>query len=405
MNKLKKFFKFNLHGEQGGVVILVAVSLIVLLGLAALVIDFGALYLARRQMVNAADATALAAVLAKNEAQAKKVAKEYADKNGAVGFDSKKDLEYEKHGGIVSVRVSRPVEFTFAQVLPGINEPSTLVGAIASAGKGPGNAIVPFVDVAWKFVCPCETACTCPVDCTCDPCECVDECTCPPCECEADCPCENGCTCLKFEYENQPYYIKNDEGTLPIKEFERFQLKYERWQYWEYDTSGVFPYLRLGDLSGGSDLSGAIAGGYEGNLEDVATGTDHMAEPGGTGGQGGGPLISGLESRLLMVGDPYCTHPDDLDDSINDETGYRNWYNCDLVVIMPLVVEKIHPKNFVIGGYATVLLDLEYGPTGKEVWAYFLEYLTYEDLMNLYPEGVLRNFTVRLIRHDSAFSN
>ncbi len=55
-NNLYGFFK----DDKGNVFILVAIALVVLLGMTVFAIDVGSLYLTRRQMVNAADAAALA---------------------------------------------------------------------------------------------------------------------------------------------------------------------------------------------------------------------------------------------------------------------------------------------------------------------------------------------------------
>jgi Flp pilus assembly protein TadG len=256
----------SLKDEHGGVIVLVALLLVVLMGITVLVIDVGELYLARRQMVNAADSAALAGVLGKNEQQARKAAEEYAEVNGAEGFNRNNDVRFKDIR--ISVKVSREVKYNFAQVL-GFGD-STIVSAVATAAKGPGNPIVPFVDVAWHFECPCDPECTCEVNCTCDPCECdpESECSCDPCECEADCPCDPECTCSYFEYDGNKYYMKNEAG-LPIKYGDYFELHYDRWQNWDGYTSGTFPYIRLGDQTGGSDLRAAIAGGYDGDLADL----------------------------------------------------------------------------------------------------------------------------------------
>ena len=62
MKRLKILLSFFVKSEQGGVLILVAFAMIVLLGMTALAVDGGNLYQNRREMVNAADAAAMAGV-------------------------------------------------------------------------------------------------------------------------------------------------------------------------------------------------------------------------------------------------------------------------------------------------------------------------------------------------------
>ncbi|MFZ3371523.1 MAG: pilus assembly protein TadG-related protein, partial [Desulfitobacteriaceae bacterium] len=79
--------------ERGSILVLVALSLSVLLGLSALVTDLGVIYVNYAQLQNALDATVLAGAqeLPNSTIQAQQVAKQYASKNGvpevAIGFD------------------------------------------------------------------------------------------------------------------------------------------------------------------------------------------------------------------------------------------------------------------------------------------------------------------------------
>lgn len=72
-------------GEQGAVAIVVAVMLVALLGLGAIVVDAGALYSHRRQIQSAADAAALAGVIALpgDAVEARSVADEFALANSS----------------------------------------------------------------------------------------------------------------------------------------------------------------------------------------------------------------------------------------------------------------------------------------------------------------------------------
>lgn len=76
----------NVRGEEGAVLIIVAMSLIAVFGISALVMDVGALLVTRRRMVRAADSAALAAAqsCATNQAPAAETeADEYALANSA----------------------------------------------------------------------------------------------------------------------------------------------------------------------------------------------------------------------------------------------------------------------------------------------------------------------------------
>jgi len=399
MNRLYQLMSFYKRDEKGGVLILVALLFIGLIGMAALAIDVGQMYQVRREMVSAADAAALAGALEtkSNENFARNSAELYATKYNNADedlFDKDDDVRFtgDGDGRIISVRTSKEVHYYFAQVL-GIG-PSTIVSFIASAQVGPGNSLTPFVDVAWPFEgCPCYPECTCEVDeddCDCghDPDDPDSECTCDP-----ECPCESGCTCNSFIYtnrceDNHPdpddgdrYYMRAGDDR-PARYGDHFELHYERWQNWDGYTSGVFPYLRLGDMSGGSDLEEAIAGGYDGTLEQVKPGTIHRAET----GQTHGGLKSGLATRIQVAGENHCKTPEDLPE---------DYYTCDLVIIIPLVTHH-DKKDYKIVGYASVLLDLvEYGGE-KYVWAYFLEYLSFEQLKNILDED-LDGFVIRLV--------
>ena len=118
--------------EQGAVLAMVAISLIVLIGMAVLTFDLGRGVALKRNMVNAADAGALAAArecgLANGEASAKAAAGELvADNNGAAkvtGFQIDPSPAVCSGGGnpdpdgknTVTVTVTVPQEYFFAQI-------------------------------------------------------------------------------------------------------------------------------------------------------------------------------------------------------------------------------------------------------------------------------------------------
>ena len=142
-------------GENGQVLVIVALFMIALLAVMALVLDGGNIYLQRRRMQNAADAGALAGtrVLALNgttaEAQAK--AQEYAaQRNGA---DS---VQVTINAQGITVVACENVQMTFAQV---IGLQSVMVCARAGAAFAPisaagGVAPISILDFPYQFDVP-----------------------------------------------------------------------------------------------------------------------------------------------------------------------------------------------------------------------------------------------------------
>ncbi|MEH6953576.1 pilus assembly protein TadG-related protein [Neobacillus drentensis] len=139
---MKKFFRFlNLRDESGAALVIVAISMVVLLGFTALVIDVGRLYSEKSNLQNALDAAALAGAqgLKVSEAQAITNAKEVAQSNGFPITETNLTVTSD------SIRVTRNVmvPLTFARVI-GHNESE--VGATAKAMAGhlrKANGITP----------------------------------------------------------------------------------------------------------------------------------------------------------------------------------------------------------------------------------------------------------------------
>jgi Flp pilus assembly protein TadG len=132
--------------EQGAVLMMVAISLVVLIGMAVLTFDLGRGVALKRNMVNAADAGALAAArecgLANGEASAKTAAGQLvADNNGAAkvtGFEINPDPAVCSGAGnpdpdghnTVTVTVNVPQEYFFAQIF-GFNSGTVVASATA----------------------------------------------------------------------------------------------------------------------------------------------------------------------------------------------------------------------------------------------------------------------------------
>lgn len=131
--------------ERGAVAVIIAAAMIFLLGLTALVTDVGNIAFAKRKMVTAADAAALAGAqeLVNNPSNAKSRAIEYASKNGA--SPAKVSVNISDDEKEITVLASQVVDYSFARVL-GFH--STLVTARAKAIIAPATSlsgIVPFI--------------------------------------------------------------------------------------------------------------------------------------------------------------------------------------------------------------------------------------------------------------------
>lgn len=145
---MKGIFRDVFSERKGSVLIIVAVALVALLGIAALVVDAGLLYYTKVFLSNAADAAALAGVqrLPKYPDEAESIAEDYAtnngvDKGGVI-------TEIMPDGSTIKVTTSKTVSLGFARVL-GFSSTNVTASAKARVGtaKSAGN-VVPF-GVVW----------------------------------------------------------------------------------------------------------------------------------------------------------------------------------------------------------------------------------------------------------------
>ncbi len=123
-----------LREEKGSVIIILALSLSVFIGLAALVTDAGLVYLTRDKMQNACDAAALAGAqdLQISSAAALEKAQNFAVANG---LDlSEVTIECLQSEKFAKVSATRTVNFTFAKI---IGHDSGVVSVQAKARTGP----------------------------------------------------------------------------------------------------------------------------------------------------------------------------------------------------------------------------------------------------------------------------
>ncbi|WP_270181369.1 Tad domain-containing protein [Alkalihalobacillus sp. CinArs1] len=128
---MKRIFKLLLN-ESGGTMAMVAVSITVLLGAAAMVVDVGRLYHEKSTLQNAVDAAALAGAqeLLTSRSKATLVAGSYANKNGyPVSY-----CDVRTGADTIHVSQATNVPMTFAKVL-GIKDAK--VSASAKAKVGP----------------------------------------------------------------------------------------------------------------------------------------------------------------------------------------------------------------------------------------------------------------------------
>jgi len=147
---LKRLFK----GEDGSVTILVALSMTVLMGFAALSVDIGMLYNQKREVQNAADAAALAGAMSlPNTGIAKTVAKSVAEKNliqnSALETLTTSVIPVAPFNGKateIEVTVTRKVKTIFAQVL-GIGDSEISARAVAKQRSAWTGQSLPFLNV------------------------------------------------------------------------------------------------------------------------------------------------------------------------------------------------------------------------------------------------------------------
>lgn len=135
------------RNEDGQVLVLVALLMVVLVGFAALIIDVGAMYLTKTNMQNAADAAAIAgAQKLPNVSTAKSTAKYYAELNGAEQINTTATTPYNGDSDMIEVVITKNVQYSFAKVL-GFNDGNVAARAVAKRElKWDGEAL-PFINM------------------------------------------------------------------------------------------------------------------------------------------------------------------------------------------------------------------------------------------------------------------
>lgn len=145
--KFARKLKFLLHNEKGQALILVAFFMFVLIGIAAITVDAGSLYKTRREMVNAADAAALAGAKAYLESEisgesdpstdATNAATTYALNNGAESGLITPVIKTEVYNGasrmVIEVTAGKNNKYSFAKIL-GFSDKDVTAKATATWG-------------------------------------------------------------------------------------------------------------------------------------------------------------------------------------------------------------------------------------------------------------------------------
>ena len=151
---VQRFPKRAPSGEDGAVLIIVTLSLLALFGMMVLVVDVGSLLYARRAMVNAADAAALAAAQScgqkEGQAEASLQAEFFtvANQSGAVVVTGYPQYfpSCDSPAGLVTVRVTTQRPLFFAPVLGFDSDAAVMTEATASwGGAGAGEKVAPLM--------------------------------------------------------------------------------------------------------------------------------------------------------------------------------------------------------------------------------------------------------------------
>ena len=144
-------FKRLWKKEDGQVLVMVALLLGVLLAFAALVIDVGTMYVAKREMQTAADAGALAgAQELPNAGDAKGKANDYAKKNG--GEIVTPNTPYNGDSNKIEVVSSKKVNYIFANIFePGGSANISARAVAMKVAEWDGKAL-PFINLTFNYL-------------------------------------------------------------------------------------------------------------------------------------------------------------------------------------------------------------------------------------------------------------
>ena len=117
MKRFGSWLGLFMKDERGGILVFVAVIIVVLLGLSALAVDAGLLYQTRRQMVNAADAAALAGAQELYYDSNWSNVETYTENYAIANFDCDDALVEQVGNNGVKVTTVKNVDYLFARFL------------------------------------------------------------------------------------------------------------------------------------------------------------------------------------------------------------------------------------------------------------------------------------------------
>lgn len=144
MKRIAKYFK----QESGQALVIVAVSLVALLGITAFSVDLGGAYNAKAKLQAAADAAALAGAQdLPATATAESTAMDYAQKNGADISNNGTVVTFPDLGKhLIEVVCTKQYDFLFARVL-GIDSKQIVVRAVATSEAPWVHDALPFMNL------------------------------------------------------------------------------------------------------------------------------------------------------------------------------------------------------------------------------------------------------------------
>lgn len=149
---MKRLAKKFVKNEDGQVLVLFALLMVVLMGFAALVIDVGMMHLTKSNMQNAADAAALAGAQdLPSVSTAISTAKNFAESNGAEKSNTTVTTPYKGDSNKIEVVCTKNVQYSFARVL-GFTDADVSARAVAEKKANWDGEGLPFINWENSFL-------------------------------------------------------------------------------------------------------------------------------------------------------------------------------------------------------------------------------------------------------------
>lgn len=140
MNRFINFLKRFIKNEEGEVVVIVAILMVVMLSFAGAVTDFGMAYLNKSKLQTALDSAVLSGALKlPDTVLAEETAKEYIEKNGVSSQDI--DITFNEDNSVISAESNGGINTYFLKII-GMNK--IPYSAVASAKRSPNGIGGPF---------------------------------------------------------------------------------------------------------------------------------------------------------------------------------------------------------------------------------------------------------------------